>query len=333
MKSSYCLFFRKIARALSVVVLVTIPHVALAQGGVGSSRGLPSTSGGIHTIQGKVYFPGQAVANKRVRVRLDSSNFISQTVQTDDDGAFRFNQLEAGPYTITVEGGNDFETALENVSIDREASNGGRIISLPIFLKPKPDPSVPVAAVEAYHKAQQAERSGNQKKAIEEFKAALAIEPKFTLALSDLGALYLKSGDMQKAAETYERVLQLAPEDVSAQLNMGIALFNLKKIPEAEVHLREALKLNDKMTTAHYYLGLVLFNLKQYVEAEQELELAIANGGDNLALAHRYLGGLYMSSRKNQQAADELEKYLKLDPKATDADRIKGTIKELRNKQ
>jgi hypothetical protein len=28
-----------------------------------------------------------------------------------------------------------------------------------------------------------------------------------------------------------------------------------------------------------------------------------------------------------------LEKYLKLDPKAPDADRIKGTIKDLRSKQ
>jgi len=36
--------------------------------------------------------------------------------------------------------------------------------------------------------------------------------------------------------------------------------------------------------------------------------------------------------QKHQQAAEELEKYLKLDPKAPDAERIKGTIKELRDK-
>src|SRR5678816_3473518 len=87
------------------LLLIALPVVALAQGGVGSSRGLPTTSGGIHTIQGKVYFPAsQGTNNKRVRVKLDSANFVSQSVQTDDDGAFRFNQLEAGPYTITVDG-------------------------------------------------------------------------------------------------------------------------------------------------------------------------------------------------------------------------------------
>jgi tetratricopeptide (TPR) repeat protein len=320
----------KISHALrAVVILMVLPLSVFGQGGVGSSRGLPSTGGGIHTIQGKVYFPPQPGLNRRVKVRLDSSNFISQTVQTDDDGGFRFNQLEAGPYTITVEGGKDFENAVENVAIDREASNGGRIVSVPIFLKPKPDSSVPAAAVDAYHKAQQAERSNNHKKAIEQLNAALLIDPNFLLALSELGSLYLKSGDMTKAAETYTNLTKIAPADVSAQLNLGIALFNLKKIQEAETHLREAVKLNDKLPTAHYYLGVVLVNLKQFGDAEKELELAIANGGDNLALAHKFLGGLYISSKKNQQAVEELKKYLALDPKAPDAERIKKTISDL----
>jgi hypothetical protein len=34
-----------------------------------------------------------------------------------------------------------------------------------------------------------------------------------------------------------------------------------------------------------------------------------------------------MSAHKNQEAADELEKYLKLDPKAPDADRNQGNNK------
>ena len=71
----------------------------------------------------------------------------------------------------------------------------------------------------------------------------------------------------------------------------------------------------------------------RFEEAQKEFELTLSTGGENIALAHKYLGGLYMSAQKNKEAADELEKYLKLDPKAPDADRIKGTIKELRSKQ
>jgi regulator of sirC expression with transglutaminase-like and TPR domain len=63
------------------------------------------------------------------------------------------------------------------------------------------------------------------------------------------------------------------------------------------------------------------------------MESAIANGGQDLALAHKYLGGLYLSSNRSKDAADQLEKYLELDPKAPDAERIRGTIKDLRSKQ
>jgi regulator of sirC expression with transglutaminase-like and TPR domain len=49
-------------------------------------------------------------------------------------------------------------------------------------------------------------------------------------------------------------------------------------------------------------------------------------------LAHRYLAGAYMNTHKNKEAADELEKYLKLEPKNPDAEKIKKTISDLRSK-
>jgi tetratricopeptide (TPR) repeat protein len=75
---------------------------------------------------------------------------------------------------------------------------------------------------------------------------------------------------------------------------------------------------------------MTLIKLRKYDEAQKELELAISNGGENLAMAHRYLGGLYQVAHKNKEAADELEKFLKLDPKAADAETIRGMIDKLR---
>ena len=106
-----------------------------------------------------------------------------------------------------------------------------------------------------------------------------------------------------------------------------------KKFNGSEAHLREAVKLKSPGPAAHYYLGMMLIKFKAYDEAQKELELAISNGGENLALAHKFLGGVYMSTHKNKEAADELEKYLKLEPKAPDAEKIKTSIKELRSKQ
>ena len=65
--------------------------------------------------------------------------------------------------------------------------------------------------------------------------------------------------------------------------------------------------------------------------AQAELEVAIKNGGANIAQAHRFLGGLYQQTHRDKEAADEFETYLKLDPKVKDADSlIKGFITKLR---
>jgi tetratricopeptide (TPR) repeat protein len=306
----------------------------------GSSRGLASGDG-IHTIQGRVYFPsGQTIDSKTVKVTLDSiTAFGSMSTVTDQDGSFRFRSLQAGSYTVVVDAGKNYEIARETVSIDREASPGGRIIQVAIQLHPKIDSlnpafaNVPPEALSNYEKGVAAAKKKDAKNAVEFLNKAVSAYPNFPIALSELGTQYMLLKDMGKAAQTYEALLQLKPSDTAAHLNLGIALFNQKKLEDAEGHLKQALKFNASGPSVHYYLGLTLIGLKRYDESEKEFEAAIAKGGDNLALAHKYLGGLYMSAKKNQQAADELEKYLKLDPKAPDAERIKGTIKDLRNKQ
>ncbi len=45
-------------------------------------------------------------------------------------------------------------------------------------------------------------------------------------------------------------------------------------------------------------------------------------GGDQMGLAHRWLGGIYWGRKEYKRAADEIETYLKLTPKAADAEQI-----------
>jgi tetratricopeptide (TPR) repeat protein len=320
-------------------LILSSAALAVAQN-PGSSRGLASSDGN-NQIQGRVYFPsGQSVSGKTVKVNLESvSAFGAMSAVADADGVFRFTGLQAGSYTVVVDAGPQFEKARETANIDREASPGGRSIQVAIQLHPRVDSAnpmfanVPSNALNLYQKGSAAARKGDAKSAVESLSGAVAAYPNFPIALSELGSQYMILKQMDKAGETFEALIKLKPTDVSAHLNLGIVAFNKKKMDEAEQHLRKALELNSAGPSAHYYLGLTLISLKQYGHAQKEFETAIANGGENLALAHKYLGGLYMSAQKNREAADELEKYLKLDPKAVDADRIKGTVKDLRNKQ
>jgi Tfp pilus assembly protein PilF len=183
-----------------------------------------------------------------------------------------------------------------------------------------------------FNEAIEAARLGQTTKAIEQFKAAIADAPSFTLAYNEMGVQYLKLGQASQAAEAFATAIKLGRDDFVAHLNYGIALLNLKKFAEAEQQLRQALQQNADAPTVHYYLGLTLMKRKDFEASEAEFKTSIANSHDGIAAAHKYLGGIYWERKQNSLAAEELEKYLKLDPKATDAAKIRGTIKELRAK-
>ncbi|HUQ31353.1 MAG TPA: tetratricopeptide repeat protein [Pyrinomonadaceae bacterium] len=310
---------------------------AFAQGGVGSSRGLPGPNDGIHTIKGRVYFPVETKGDKHLRVTLKSADTTDETTTTDEDGSFAFNRLRAGNYMVIVNGGKEFDDATESASIDREASSGGRIVNLSIALRARGTAEayskIPKAARDLYSKGTEAAAKGDSKKAVEHLSGAVAAYPEFPQALGELGVQYLKLGQPDKAAESLQAALKLTPGDMVARLNYGFALLSQKKFDEAEAELREVLKKNDAMPTAHMYLGITLMNQKKLDDAEAELTRAATSNSAEVATAHRYLGGILWGKREYKRAADELETYLKLAPKAPDAERTRAAIKELRSKQ
>jgi Tfp pilus assembly protein PilF len=322
---------------VSFLLVLSSCAAALAQGGVGSTRGLPGSSDGIHVIRGHVYFPVEPKEGRRIRVTLKSADTTDQTTVTDEDGTFTFNRLNAGNYTIVVDGGDEFDPYTESVPIYREASVGGANVMVAVNLRLKGSAEafskIPKAARDLYSKGMEAVKKGDSKKAVEHLSGAVAAYPEFQEAQAELGMQYLKVGQPDKAAEALQAALKLQPNDMTARLNYGIALLNQKKYDEAEVQLREVLKKNQAVPTAHLYLGLSLMSQKKYDDAEGEFQRAVSTNSAEVASAHRYLGGIYWGKRDYKRAADELETYLKLVPKAQDADRTREAIKELRSKQ
>ena len=322
---------------LTMLVVVALSSFTAAAQGVGSSRGLPSSSGGLHTIKGRVFFPDDRPPGTRMKVRLETNQVGNLITSTDEDGLFMFTRLDAGPYTVVVEGDSRYQTAREAVEIDR-ATPGSRTLDVPIYLKFKPTANpafanVPTNAIDLYNKAVAAKTAGDSKKAIEHLTAAIALHGNFPLAYNDLGVEYLKVGDVNKASEALQTAVKLGPNDFQPRLNLGIALLNQKKFAESEEQLRVALQKNANSHLAHMYLGMALMNQKKLEDAQKELELAVATQSAEVGIAHKYLGGIYWGMRDYKRAIDELETYLKLVPKAADAERTKAAIKELKSKQ
>ena len=337
----------------AIVATLLFSLSAIHAQGVGSTRGLPGGEGR-HIIKGRVFTPSGKPVEAGMKIKLEGQGDSARSSQTatDIDGAFSFRNLPPGSYTVVVEGAEDFDPAREPVSIQPGfgAYAASQTINVAINLRARGAAAafakLPKEARESYGKGMEAVAKGDNQKAADFFDKAVIAYPQFPEALSELGIAYMRFGKMEKAAHTYEALLKLKPDHATAHLNLGIAYYNIassllneKKNDEAqqhlvngENHLRESLKLNSGSPTGHYYLGLILIKSRNYSEAQKEMELAIANGGDGLALAHKYLGGLYMSAKRPKEAADHLEKYLQLEPKAKDAEQIKITINDLRAK-
>jgi Flp pilus assembly protein TadD len=344
------LFYRY---SLLAALLLFVPTVSPAQSGGGIDA---TGTGGRHSITGRLIFPSGQRADSRLKIRLESPGVGDLTVLSDVNGNFTFQSLRPGNYTVTVDGGENFESTRESIFIEPSVvmTRRGptsfpmtRPFNVQIYLRPKNEgaaankpgvinaalASLPKPAVESYEKGLEFARAGETDKAIEQLKRAVELHPNFGLALNELGVQYMKKGQYDKAADALGKVVQLSPDAPEPILNHGIALFNLKKIPEAEIQLRAAVKKNDRSFAAHHYLGMTLIAKKSFADAETELRRAIELGGPRAGLAHYYLGGVYWQTGKLQQAADELEAYLKLEPAAPQAEKIRGTIKDLRSKQ
>ena len=336
----------------TIIILLATFHPVFGQGGGGVDL---TGTGGRHSIVGRIYFPSGVRADVRLKVRLESTRDSPLSVLADTNGSFGFRALQPGSYTVVIDGGDDYETYRETVFIDGEGQrprsglrmpSTSRAYQVQVHLQPKrfvlPDgrvgiinaalASVPESARKAYERSLPYVANGDHKQAIAHLKAAVALFPAFAIALNELGVQYMKAGEIDAAVEALRSAVKLDPEAFMPRLNYGIALLQKKNFSDAKTHLEQALRKNPNSASAHLYLGITLIHEQKYLDAEQSFQRSIREGKASLGIAHYYLGGLYWRRGEHKLAADELEKYLQASPGAPDAEKVKSTIKELRNK-
>ena len=299
-------------------------------------------TGGSHIIEGHVRKPNGQLLTTQARVKLRSTYIGEQFTTTDSNGTFTFSRLRSGTYYIVVEAGGDYESTGDTVDVMSAAGNRGSSISIQITLQPKRgakqmtgvvDASmaeIPEGPLKLYKEAIQSVKDGNRERAIEQLKSALSIYPDFMLALNEIGVQYIKLHKWDKAAESLRSALRLAPNEFAPNLNYGIVLLQTKDFTGAATVLEQALKKDCASASAHFYYGQALTWMGKYDAAEKELRQTIELNGNEMVEAYRLLGAVYIEKRNNQRAAEELEKYLSLSPKAKDAGKIREIIKQLR---
>ena len=304
-------------------------------------------TGGRYIIQGTLVFPSGQRVDRPMKVRLATPMRGEISTMTDTNGRFLFRRLSPGSYTIVIDGGENYENVNEQANIiqaGRSVGSTEEVIPILIRLKSKSGDmvkpevvhaelaGVPKPALDLYHSALKLAQEGKNKAAIEKLNQAISAHPNFMLAYNELGVQYQKTGELEKANEALQAALKISPTSFAPLVNQGVVLVRMKRYADAEAVLREALRENDKSAIAHFYLGRALAYLGRFDDAEKELTQAVTLGGDQMKEAHRFLGAIHHARGDTARAIAELETYLRIAPKAEDADAVRQLIKQLKNK-
>ena len=116
---------------------------------------------------------------------------------------------------------------------------------------------------------------GQQQAAIDEFKAALALNPDYLAARCNLGRAYIQSNQLQAAIETLEEAVKSHPDYPEALNSLGVAYTKAGRLPEAVDALGIALKLNPNFAAAHANLGAALLESNRAPEAIEHFQQSL----------------------------------------------------------
>lgn len=302
----------------------------------------PSNLGGRDSVTGIIYLPNRRPAGRAILVRLGKGGNDAST-WTDADGKFIFSGVGNGTYTISVEAGEEFEPASQQLEVmqPRGAPRQNHYVTLQLRWKPNatPKPSVidadlagaPKKAQQYYRDARAAAAAGKPQIAVDKLLLAVDEYPDLAIAHSELGAQYLKLNQLEKANESLLIALKLKPGAYEPLANRGVVLVRMKKYDEGESVLREVLKIKDDSAVVHFYLGRSLVGQKRPDDAEAEFRTALNMAGKDIIEARRALANIYLQRGEDGKALSELEAYLAASPKPADEKQLRDTIQQIKD--
>lgn len=287
-----------------------------------------------------------------IELQDELSRFLART-RTTGGGRFTFSNLPAGIYLIRVMGqrlGFSEQTQqVEIITFNRGSAGRSRdSVYIDFYLQPIKSltfaesvgvtgsvfaQEIPDKAKEFYNQAS-ADFSRKQiDSGIEKLKKAINEFPDYYNALNRLGDELLKKQDFKNAEQILLKAVRVNPKAADSLYMLGYCQYILKQFDDSIDSLQQAVVWSSKSAAAHLLLGMGLRQTRKYAESEVQLLKANELSKKKMPDVHWQLALLYGNNlKKYNEAADELELFLKLQPDSKDAESIKKLIKEFRDK-
>lgn len=158
------------------------------------------------------------------------------------------------------------------------------------------------------------------------------------------GNSYLNNRQFDKAEETFRAAVKSDTTNLIYQCQLGLTLIEAKKYAEAEVLLDNVLKKDINNVAALWYSGIGNFYNAKHRQAIGRFESALAllnSGSGQYAGANWFIGRCYsnllrtegLTYAETDRMLECYETYLKLQPNAEDALKIKEYIAAKKKKR
>ncbi|MCA1816397.1 MAG: tetratricopeptide repeat protein, partial [Acidobacteria bacterium] len=160
-------------------------------------------------------------------------------------------------------------------------------------------------------------------------KHALELFPDYFVAAQQLGLVYVETASYREAIPPLVKAVEVNPKAPLAYLGLGIAALYLDRSDMAVDALERARGLDANSFRVHYFLGIALSNLRRFDEAEKALKTAVSLGGaDRSGDTRLRLASIYNARGNQQQAIEEMEAYLRENPKAKNAESVRQALQK-----
>jgi tetratricopeptide (TPR) repeat protein len=146
---------------------------------------------------------------------------------------------------------------------------------------------------------------GNDAKAMEEYRTAIAMKPSVPNLHYSLGHLLWKGLKTDEARKELNAELELSPRHSGALHDLGNTYLLEHQPEKALAYLTRALEVEPEDADIHRDLGTAYADLHDYAKAETEFKAATA--GDQDGSIHYKLARVYQAEGKKESAAREFE--------------------------
>lgn len=275
-----------------------------------------------NSIEGQVRVTTGGDLPPGIVVKLQvAENVVVAKQMVGTSGKFEFHNLSGKLYQVIVTA-DGYQPASAQVDMQYYASRYPTIYLTPAASKSTP-PSPPgnttdlVASKKARKEFEQGHAALEAKDAAaarKHFETAIATDPCYARALTELGVVLTIQGDLASAESSFQRSIHCDGEFLEAYLQLGILLDMEKKYAEGESVLERALRVAPVDWQPYYRLAAMHQHAGRYKEAEEEYRKAESLSPAVPAEVHLRLADAYLQQKDYDQADAEVQTYLRTSP-------------------